>query len=280
MDFVHGNLRVSYLDFRPSAMFAEESALTVEPQYTLHAMMAVAALVEANGRQGPDAFYLETSRGARMHEVSVIRSWFGDEWKGRFICADSKPEFALSPSSFELNYKPTALADDLQRRPSPNIAYVDEIHMAIPFMHTMEYKMGEGRGGQHFHHQCAVGNMHSCSAVCNMAAQQLLHAVFLGAPLPSAPPRKAEADSTDFSPRALGARPATGICRGSRNNQPGVSWAAKGLLRCGVILCTTKRLTHALRKKSCRKIKKIKKEEGISYLAMRGKKYIYPLWPL
>lgn len=178
MDFTVGNFRVSYIDFRMARMFVEPKSLPGKPadielNYQLHGIEAIRTMALDNGGKGPDSFYVEGGTGTTLREVMIVKSWFGPNWAGRFFVQRQKPVFGTK-GAFTMDLSKPPLLQELDAHPGLGIEYIDEIHMAVPFMHTMESRFEEGKMSQHYHRRCSEGHVHSCSEVCDMAAQQLI----------------------------------------------------------------------------------------------------------
>jgi hypothetical protein len=185
MDFSQGNFRVSYIDFRVHFMFFDAAYLgdNVESDYHRHAMVAIRQLVTSHKGHGPDMFYLELLHHAFIDQpktsistLLTIRSWFGLAWQGRFIVHLNKNGLsergAFTRSVDEGKPRLLQLLGELD---ASQIDYIDEEHMAFPLLHTMEYALNSGLFGQHWHKQCNLNGIHSCSPVADMAAYQLLN---------------------------------------------------------------------------------------------------------
>ena len=109
----------------------------------------------------------------------AIRSWFGHQWTGRFVFHLRKPALGVRYGEFQVGDNKRPLLVDMEAS-KIDIEYVDEEHMAIPFMHTMESPFESGKIQMHYHKQCSSHGIHSCSIVCDMSAQLLLNTVYYG----------------------------------------------------------------------------------------------------
>lgn len=183
----------------------------VDPHYQLHGMMAVQNMFK-NGRRGPDLFYMECFRAGfevTMEQVVVVRSWFPATWAGRFLIQPQKPYYGAR-GEFGLEYKKPKLllALEAYRASSPGyplVEYVDEYHLATPFMHTGEFGFKAGFFYVHYHRKrlendpaCPQDSIHACSYVGDMAAQQLLHVALGGIRLRANSSRSPEAQQFAF----------------------------------------------------------------------------------
>ena len=150
MDLTYKNVRVSYLDLRFTVLFLRQPRPIAEPAYTDHAVRALRALGAAAGG-GPDLFYLEMGLNpGTPHEPALIRSWLGPGWAGRFLVHFVKPCAATDYCGDRLELaargrRPPALGW-IEDHPESGVEYVDESHMALPFIHD-QVRASRARGG-------------------------------------------------------------------------------------------------------------------------------------
>jgi hypothetical protein len=153
----------------------------VEPHYPSHGILALSELARLEG-SGQDIFYLEESScPINVFKSNLFKSWLGPDWTDRFIVHEVKACASLAICGERLRLglsgRRPAHWDEFEKRPHLELEAIDEVHMTIPFMHDQEQRMWEGTS-LHFHRRCDDAGQHSCSVICDMAAQQLLNVVF------------------------------------------------------------------------------------------------------
>lgn len=180
MDLTVGNMRISYIDFRvfyPMVLTGDSTYMM--PMYLAQSMLALLGIGREGGT-GPDVFHLEFpdwysqqqhSQMLPPHDFAgIIRSWLGSAWAGKFIISVSK-SFEVSSQRYD---KPK-LYDWSENHKDSGLDYVDETHMAAAALHDMENNLTQRHWSFHYHRRCNQGGMHSCSVVCDAAAQQILN---------------------------------------------------------------------------------------------------------
>lgn len=199
MDLTIGNLRVSYLDFRPYRLdYFGRSGWDMRKDYLEQAIAALQDIGRSgDGETGPDVFHLEVPTWYRgqlppLEYAHIIRSWLGVAWKGRFVLTSSKVSW-ITPDRYE---KP-AMYEAFERvvvAPEGGgggrgggggggeqpYDYLDETNMAAAAMHDTEAELHQPNWSQHYHRSCRreSGDLHVCSVVCDAAAQQILNLAF------------------------------------------------------------------------------------------------------
>lgn len=92
---------------------------------------------ELTESSGPGHFYLEAGSATALREAMIVRAWFGPDWGGRFLIQRHKTMFA-GKGEFAVSFTKPPLLQELDAHPALGIEYIDEMHMALPFMHTGE----------------------------------------------------------------------------------------------------------------------------------------------
>lgn len=137
----------------------------IEPLYTSHAILALKSLGGADppvvqnpirfsdgtffGPGGPDIFYLEAGNWpGGAYEPSLVRSWLGYDWQGRFIVHLTKPCPAPDYCHDRISLATAQQMPELARwvmeeGKESGMEWIDEAHLAYAFLHDQEYDMAK-----------------------------------------------------------------------------------------------------------------------------------------